>query len=160
MPCCATSSATVFVSPAMPCLAATYADLYGLATSACADAMLMMRPHCFAFILGSARRMVWNDAVRLSARIASHLAVGNSSIGATCWMPALLTSTSTAPNSAIALPIMPSDRVLLREVGAVVADLARRLLGKLADEPVDLARVAEAVEDDVRAVRDERAGYS
>ena len=43
---------------AIPCFAATYADLYGLATSACAEAMLTMRPHFFAFIAGSARRIV------------------------------------------------------------------------------------------------------
>ena len=42
----------------MPCFAATYAALYGLATSACADAMLTIRPHFFAFIVGSASRMV------------------------------------------------------------------------------------------------------
>jgi hypothetical protein len=58
MPCVATSSATVLVSPAMPCLAATYADLYGLATSACADAILTIRPHFFSFIFGSASRIV------------------------------------------------------------------------------------------------------
>jgi len=57
MPRSATSSATVLVRPAMPCLAATYADLNGLATSACAEATLMMRPHPRAFIAGSARRM-------------------------------------------------------------------------------------------------------
>src|SRR2546425_12023433 len=94
IPASATSSATVLVSPAMPCLAATYADLNGLATSACAEAMLMMRPHFFAFILGSARRTVWNDAVRLIAMIAFHLSTGNSSMGATNWIPALLTRIS------------------------------------------------------------------
>jgi len=64
MPCSATSSATVLVRPAMPCLAATYALLKGEATSACAEAMLMMRPQRFAFMPGTARRIVWNDAVR------------------------------------------------------------------------------------------------
>lgn len=33
----AVSSATVFVKPAIPCFAALYADLYGLATRECMD---------------------------------------------------------------------------------------------------------------------------
>ena len=39
------------------------------------------------------------------AMMAFHLSIGNSSIGDTCWMPALLTSTSTLPNvfSAVAI---------------------------------------------------------
>src|SRR5881394_3980329 len=97
MPCCATSSATVLVKPARPCFAATYADLKGLATSACAEAMLTMRPQRFFFIAGSAARVAWKAEERLMAMIASHLSTGNSSTGATCWMPALFTSTSTAP---------------------------------------------------------------
>ena len=35
----------------------------------------------------------------IAAMIASHLAAGKSSTLATCWMPALLTRMSTAPNS-------------------------------------------------------------
>ena len=70
--------------------------------------MLMMRPQPFDFIGGTASRVVWNEAERFSARIAFHFSTGNSSIGATNWMPALFTSTSTAPNSAIALPIIAS----------------------------------------------------
>ena len=53
--------------------------------------------------------------------IACHLSTGNSSIGATCWMPALLTRTSTAPNSAIAFSDHGLDLVGLAHVGAVVA---------------------------------------
>ncbi len=70
--------------------------------------MLTIRPHFFAFIFGSASRIVWNDAVRLSAMIAFHLATGNSSIGATNWMPALLTRMSMPPKASIALPIIDS----------------------------------------------------
>src|SRR6266404_8231072 len=61
MPRSATSSATVLVRPAMPCLAATYADLNGLATSACAEAMLMMRPHPRAHL---GRRLVDRRGIR------------------------------------------------------------------------------------------------
>lgn len=45
MPVCAVSIATVFVNPATPCLAALYADLYGDATNACMDPVLMILPH-------------------------------------------------------------------------------------------------------------------
>ena len=41
--------------------------------------------------------MVWKADERLMARIASHFAAGKSSIGATCWMPALLTRMSSRP---------------------------------------------------------------
>ena len=61
-----------------------------------------MRPQPFFFMPGSAARTVWNDDERLIARIASHLSGGKSSIGATCWMPALLTRTSTPPSSVVA----------------------------------------------------------
>ena len=60
--------------------------------------VLMMRPHLRAFMPGTAARMVWNADDRLIAMIWSHFSIGNSSIGATCWMPALLTRMSTAPN--------------------------------------------------------------
>ena len=92
----------------MPCFAATYGVLNGLATSACVDAMLMIRPHLRCFMPGSASRIVWNDADRLSAMIWFHFATGKSSIGATCWMPALFTSTSTVPNASIARAIIAS----------------------------------------------------
>src|ERR1700756_5805298 len=97
MPKVATSSATVLVRPARPCLAETYAALNGEATSECADAVLMMRPHLRAFMPGTAARIAWNEAERLIAMIWFHLSIGNSSIGATCWMPALLTTMSTEP---------------------------------------------------------------
>ena len=57
----------------------------------------MMRPHLLASSPASARRVVWNADDRLIARIASHFATGKSSIGATCWMPALLTRMSSRP---------------------------------------------------------------
>src|SRR5580658_11042199 len=97
MPNVAVSSATVLVRPAIPCFADTYATLNGEATSECADAVEMMRPHLRAFMPGTAARMAWNAADRLMAMIWSHFSIGKSSIGETNWMPALLTSTSTEP---------------------------------------------------------------
>ena len=55
----------------------------------------MMRPHLRAFMPGTAARMAWKAASRLMAMIWSHFSIGKSSIGATCWMPALLTRMST-----------------------------------------------------------------
>ena len=46
---------------------------------------------------GSAWRMAWNAAERLSAITASQRSGGKSSTAATCWMPALLTRMSSAP---------------------------------------------------------------
>jgi hypothetical protein len=71
--------------------------LNGEATSEWAEAVLMMRPHFCAFMPGTAARMAWNAAVRLMAMIASHFSGGNSSIGETNWMPALLTRMSSEP---------------------------------------------------------------
>src|ERR1700749_630131 len=102
----ATSSATVLVSPAMPCLAETYADLNGEATSECADAVLMMRPQPRFFMPGAAARIPWKADDRLMAMIASHFSIGNSSIGETNWMPALLTRMSAEPNVFSAVAIM------------------------------------------------------
>ncbi len=63
--------------------------------------MLMMRPQPFCFIAGSAARMVWNDALRLMAMMASHLSGGKFSTLATCWMPALFTRISIPPSVAL-----------------------------------------------------------
>ncbi len=68
----------------------------------------MMRPQLACFIFGSAMRVVWKAEDRLMAMIASQRSVGNSSIGATCWMPALLTSTSTRPKRDSAARTMSS----------------------------------------------------
>ena len=64
--------------------------------------MLTIRPQPLFFIAGSAARVVWNADERLTARIAYHRSSGNSSTGATCWIPALLTRMSTAPKRATA----------------------------------------------------------
>ena len=57
----------------------------------------MMRPQPRFFMPGTAARMPWNADDRLMAMIASHFSIGNSSIGETNWMPALLTRMSTEP---------------------------------------------------------------
>src|SRR5215213_2839031 len=101
MPSRAVSSATDFVKPATPCLAATYADLLGEAMRLCAEAVLMMRPQPFDFIADTANRVVWNTAERLMAMIASHFSGGKLSTGETCWMPALLMRMSGAPSSSV-----------------------------------------------------------
>src|SRR5215467_2387789 len=102
----ASSRAIVLVKPAIPCFAETYATLKGDATSECAEAVEMMRPHLRAFMPGTAARVAWNADERLMAMIWSHFSMGNSSIGATCWTPALLTRMSTEPSVAAAVLIM------------------------------------------------------
>src|SRR5215467_11387574 len=102
----ASSSAMVLVKPAIPCFADTYATLKGEATSECAEAVEMMRPHLRAFMPGTAARVAWKADERLMAMIWSHFSIGNSSIGATYWMPALLTRMSTDPNVVSAVLIM------------------------------------------------------
>ena len=57
----------------------------------------MMRPQLRFFMPGTAARMPWNADDRLMAMMASHFSIGNSSIGETNWMPALLTRMSTEP---------------------------------------------------------------
>lgn len=107
MPGVAVSSATPLVKPTTPCLDAKYADLSTEATNPCTDAMFddatpVPREH-----LRQHRTSVKNTAVRLIAITASQRSSGNSCTGATCWMPALLTSTSTRPNSRTACSISP-----------------------------------------------------
>jgi len=71
--------------------------LNGEATSEWAEAVLMMRPQPRFFIPGTTARMPWKAEERLIAMIASHFSIGNSSMGETNWMPALLTRMSTEP---------------------------------------------------------------
>src|SRR3712207_7128237 len=108
MPDVASSSATVLVRPAMPCLAATYAALNGAETSEWAEAVLMMRPHPRAFMPGTAARMAWKAEERLMAMIWFHFSTGKSSTGETNWMPALLTRMSTLPKLSSPRRIMPA----------------------------------------------------
>jgi hypothetical protein len=66
------------------------------------EAILMMRPQPRWRMVGSSKRLVWNTALRLMASTLSHWAGGKASMGATCWMPALLTRMSTPPVSCAA----------------------------------------------------------
>src|SRR5580704_17849203 len=68
----------------------------------------MMRPQLRFFMPGTAARMPWNADDRLIAMMASHFSTGNSSIGETNWMPALMTRTSTYPKAFSPRAIMPA----------------------------------------------------
>jgi hypothetical protein len=57
---------------------------------------------------GRAARVAWKTDDRLIAMMASHFSTGKLSTGETCWMPALLTSTSTAPKASSACRTMAS----------------------------------------------------
>jgi hypothetical protein len=58
------------------------------------------------FMPGMTALMQWKADERLMPMIASHLSSGKSSIGETCWMPALLTRMSTEPQRASASATM------------------------------------------------------
>ena len=118
----------------------------------------MMRPHLLAIIEGSASRVVWKAEDRLMARIASHFAGGKSCNGATCWMPALLTSTSSLPNLRRVVSIISAIESRLRHVGAGIVDANAVILGDAFARSFDLLRLAEAVQHYVRACAGERAG--
>ena len=118
----------------------------------------MIRPKPCSFIAAKAARMVWKAAERLSARIASHFSTGKSSIGLTCWMPALLTRMSTRPSSPSASPIRPLAGVGGKQIGVAVDGLDAELLLDRGAGLFDLVPVAEAVDDDVGARRGEGAG--
>ena len=61
----------------------------------------MMRPKPRVFMPATAARMAWKAADKLIAIMEFHFSIGNVSTASTCWMPALLTSTSTAPNVSV-----------------------------------------------------------
>ena len=100
----------------------------------------MTRPQPRRFMPGSAARMVWKAELRLMAMIASQRSIGKSSTRATCWMPALLTRMSQAPNSASQA----------RTMSAICA-------GWLMSAPWYATR-EPAIEHDLRALGGERAG--
>ena len=113
----------------------------------------MMRPHLRAFMPGTAARMAWKADDRLMAMIWSHFSIGNSSIGETNWMPALLTSISTDPKvfSWHRRPWRRSRR--LAHVGAGIDRLDPEILFDAAALFFDRVLVAKAVDGDVGAVR-------
>src|SRR5216683_3485597 len=103
----AASRAVTRVSPRRPCLAATYADLKAEARSACTDAILITRPHLWAYMPGSTALVSRNGAVSISSMICRHFASGNSVMGATYWMPALFTRMSTWPSALVVSATSP-----------------------------------------------------
>ena len=117
----------------------------------------MMRPKP-RFIGSNVARMRWKADDRSIARIASHFAAGNSPIGATCWMPALLTTMSTWPKRADRALRHHVDGVAVRHVGAVIGDVDIVLLGERGALRFDLGRVAEAVQHDGGAALRQGAG--
>lgn len=90
---------TVDTPPAMPCFAALYALLYGDATSACIEPVLMILPHFCSIMKGSAALVLWKAEDRHTAMMASHLSSGKVCTGETYWMPTLLTRMSRRPSS-------------------------------------------------------------
>src|SRR5262249_36676795 len=120
--------------------------------------MLMMRPNLRRFMPGTTARMAWNAADRLIAMIASHFSTGNVSIASTCWMPALLTRTSTLPNASSA-----SATILAMSAGLLMSaaenstltpkssSIAARAFSIAAARLRDRGGVAEAVEHPVHA---------
>ena len=117
----------------------------------------MMRPHLRFFMPGSATRQLWNAAERLVAITASHFSIGKSSTFATNWMPALLTSTSTAPNVFSAVAIIVGDFGGLGHVGARVDRLHAELFLDAGALLLDRRLVAEAVDGEVAAFAGEGA---
>ena len=118
----------------------------------------MMRPQPFAFIFGSAARVAWKAEDRLIAMISSHFSIGNSSTGATCWMPALLTRMSTAPNSASAMAIMPAISAGLVMSAGENSTFTPNSAGQPGAQRLGLGRRQDAVDDEVGALGGERAG--
>src|SRR6478735_4727771 len=99
----------------------------------------MMRPKPRFFMPGSAWRMVWNEALRLIARIWSHFSGGKSSIGETNWMPALFTSTSIAPCSAsIAATAKPVEHDVVADLGERTCDAVADAAGRACDHRYSL----------------------
>jgi hypothetical protein len=118
----------------------------------------MMRPQPRRFIPGTAARIAWNAEDRLIAMIASHFSSGNSSIGATCWMPALLTSTSTRPNvlsaSAIMLETSIGSPMLAGEYIAFTPksfSIADRVFSTSAGAPIPLSMTLAPAPANARA---------
>ena len=122
-------------------------------------AMLMMRPQPFCFIAGSAARMVWNDALRLIAMMASHLSGGKFSTRATCWMPALFTRMSMPPSLAWRVGHEVGDLAGLAHVGGVIRDLDAALRFHLVAQPIDGGGLAKPVQHDAAALGREGLGY-
>ena len=116
---------------------------------------MMLPPVPCLYICRSAARVVRKAPSRWMASIFFHLANSNSSIGATIWMPALLTRMSTRPKASTALAMPASTCVLVGHVhgdadGApLAAELGRGGVG---------AFLVEVGDGDLGALAHEDAG--
>ena len=105
----------------------------------------MMRPHLRAFMPGTAARIAWKADDRLMAMIGSHFSTGNSSIGETSWMPALLTRMSTLPKVFSARRTIAAISSRLGHVGRRIERLDAEFALDAGALRLDLGRIAEAV---------------
>ncbi len=92
------------------------------------------------------------------AMIWSHFSTGNSSIGETNWMPALLTNMSTLPNCFCASAIMAAISGPLAHIGAGIDRLDPEILFDAAALLFDRVLVAKAIDHDMGAVAGKGAG--
>ena len=94
------SAAAALVSALRPAFAAAYTTVYGTAFNAAFELMLMIEPP--GVMCSAASAVSRSGPLRLTAIVLSNSSdVTSSSDGGTGAMPALLTSTSMRPNSAI-----------------------------------------------------------
>jgi hypothetical protein len=93
------SAAKVLVSPIRPCLLALYAARSAIPRSPATEAMFTILPEPCRNISPPNSRLVRNGPVRLTSRTRRQSAEVVSSAGVMRLTPALLTSTSTRPNS-------------------------------------------------------------
>src|SRR4051794_23788329 len=105
----AASRAITFERPSSPCLAATYADLYGEARCPCTEDTWTSLPQPRSYIPGKRPRASRNGASSISRWMKPNRSGSNSSTGATCWMPALFTRMSACtsrprPSASIEAP--------------------------------------------------------
>ena len=117
-----------------------------------------MRPQPLAIISGNAAFEAWNAAERLTAMTASQRSSGKSTIFATCWMPALLTRMSTPPNRSAVCANKSPDLGGLGHIGCDIGRPHPVLFGKPGAQPLDLGRIAKAVQHDVATFGRERGG--
>ena len=101
------SAARVRVSPIRACLLALYAARSAMPNSPATELMLTMLPSPLRSISLPNSRLVRNGPVRFTSKTRRQSASVVSSAGVIWLIPALLTSTSTRPNSAIAASTIP-----------------------------------------------------
>ena len=111
----------------------------------------MMRPHLRAFMPGTAARIAWKADERLMRDDLVPFPAGNSSIGATYWMPALLTRISTRAECRLGFLDHGADLVRLGHVGGGIEAFDAEILVDAGAFGFDGVGVAEAVDHDIGA---------